>query len=147
MDSFYKQIIMYVIAVAVGLTLLFTGLFDRFFTFLINFIEPAFSDMAKGEQLIYIVAYIIEILIPVLLMLTPLSAVAGIWFFKIAYDLTFGMHRDVNVFALNSVLNVLIAFMCILVAFYCFYIQYNWSKKLSSPIQKKYDEKEISRLI
>jgi hypothetical protein len=149
MEVFEKQLLIMAGSAALGLILVFSGITTLLHEFAVDTTRPFMERYARenASSLEHSVGYTFELLLAVLLMLTPLSAAGGVWLFKIAFELTLGKSAAVNAFVVSQSLNWVMALFCIALFFYSIYEQYNWSIKLTQPLPKKLDNKDLSRLI
>jgi len=144
MDVLAKRIIVTILALLSGLFIVFFGVSDSVHNISIDVLNSLYPNSAKLSETI---GYTVEMLACVALMITPLAASAGLWFFKIAYDLTSGRSAGVNIFLISPFLNIVMALLFIVLGCYSLYLQYRWAVILSKQLPRKVDDKELARLI
>ena len=141
MDIRQKQALIITASIILGLLIVLSGLTNIMHDFTTNLIKSSalVEKYAKDKTSLIAesLSYTLEIIIAALILLSPVSAVSGIWYLRIAYELSFGVNKDVNIFIISPFLNYVMAFLCLLLFFYSLYLQYNWSVKLINPEPKK----------
>lgn len=140
MDNWQKQSLIITASIILGLIIVLSGLTNIIHDFTANSLKsiPFIEKYAKEntDLIAESLAYTLEIIIAALILLSPVSAVSGIWYMRIAYELSFGINKNVNIFIISPILNYVMAFLCVLLFFYSLYLQYNWSVKLTKPMPK-----------
>ncbi len=151
MDVWQKQALIITASIIIGLLIVLSGLTNRMHDFTADslksssFVEKYAKE--KTDLIVESLAYTIEIILAAIILLTPITAVSGIWYMRIAYELIIGVNKGKNIFIISPFLNYVMAFLCLLLFFYSLYLQYNFSVKLTKPLPKKMPKDELARFI
>ena len=147
MRLIYTQTIIMGAAIAAGILFVFSGMPGQFYFTVYGFCESLLSNVHNGEQVLAGLSYTIILVAAISIVISPLSTFGGMWFLKMAFDLSFGMHRDVNVFVFSKHLNLLFAVLCIVMFIYCLNRQLFWIKRFTEPQTEKLKHDDVSRFI
>jgi hypothetical protein len=149
MDVFKRQVLIMIFAITLGIGFALSGLTDKIHNYSAQNLLPIFKNEKNNnaEKLAESLGYFVELIFASIFLLTPICGISGIWFLKIAYELSLGKNSMVNVFLIHPLCNIIMALLCFILFFYCLFSQYKWAIRLTEPKQKITKDKDLTRFI
>ena len=149
MENSQKQTLIFLINITLGIIIVFSGLTNLLHRLVYNATYPLVVSYGgdTATKAARLSAYVIELVIVVIIMLSPFAGISGVWLCKIAFELTFGSDAYNKVFMIAQSLNVVMAVLCIILAVYCLILQNRWAYDYVNKVLKKADVKDLTRFI
>lgn len=155
MDSVTRNVLTLVLLLCGATIFMFSGLPMQFNTasyhltnktiVMLEFEDIGLTQVGTSGQLS--IGFVYEIIIAIILVLSPICLLGGVWFMKLAYQFLLGIAAEHNVFGFPLSIRALFTIVCMIVFVYTLIKQFYWIDRFYEKDKRIKEKMDLTKFI